>query len=583
MNPVLTIQKKRDGQELSREELSEFLRGFVGGEIADYQMAALAMAIYLRGMTQEETAILTEEMLHSGNTLPGRSNGDALRVGKHSTGGVGDKVSLVIAPLLACCGLKVPKLSGRGLGPTGGTLDKLESIPGYRTDLSAEEIERIVDQVGCVITGQTADLVPADKRLYALRDVTGTVPSLPLITASIMSKKLAENLSALVLDVKWGSGAFMKTADDALALARSMTSVGRRMGLAASALVTNMNQPLGRMAGNALEVREAIATLLGQGPADVTELVLRLGAELLVATGKEATVESGVARLRNEIDSGRGLAKFREMVIAQGGDPDGLLPVAPGFEIVAEREGYVSAFQCEQIGYAVIALGGGRKRLGDPIDPSVGIETLVRHGERVAAGQPLLRVYAHDRGVDEAKQLLADAIALSDEAPPTIPLVWKRLAGDEGDEQQASATAGDESPALSITESLITAAHAARQRSYAPYSHFYVGAALLASDGEIITGGNVENASYGLTQCAERSAVTSAVAAGKRDFRQLAIVSQGGVTPCGACRQVLAEFAPELPILLVDADSGSVRETNMKELLPGAFMLSAEFGVRSAE
>jgi pyrimidine-nucleoside phosphorylase len=582
MNPLLTIQKKRDGLALEREELAAFLDGFVRGEIPDYQMAALAMAIFLRGMAPEETAMLTDVLLRSGATLPGQSHGDSLRVGKHSTGGVGDKVSLVIAPLLACCGLKVPKLSGRGLGPTGGTLDKLESIAGYRTDLSVDEIERIVDRVGCVITGQTADLAPADKKLYALRDVTGTVPSLPLIAASIMSKKLAENLSALVLDVKWGSGAFMKTPDEALALARSMINVGRSLGLSTSALVTNMNQPLGRMAGNALEVREAIATLLGQGPPDVTELVLRLGTELLLASGKEATIEAGISRLRGEIDSGRGLAKFREMVAAQGGDPEALLPVAPSFELAAERDGYVSAIHCERIGYAVIALGGGRKQLGDPIDHSVGVETLAGHGDRVARGQPLLRVYARQRGVEEARALLADAIVLAEQPPQPIPLIWKRLASDDAFDAPPSTTAANATDGVSAA-SLIAAAKEACQRAYAPYSNFHVGAALRTDDGSIVTGVNVENASYGLTQCAERSAVTNAVAAGKRTFRQLAIASHGGVTPCGACRQVLAEFAPELPVLLVNLDNGQVTETSVKELLPGAFRLSAEFGVRSAK
>jgi pyrimidine-nucleoside phosphorylase len=428
LNPVLVIQKKRDGGRLAHDEIAAFIGGFVRGEIADYQMAALAMAIFLRGMDADETASLTEVMLRSGVTLA-RSHNAAQRVDKHSTGGIGDKISLVLAPLLACSGLHVPMLSGRGLGPTGGTLDKLEAIPGFRTHLSAEEICDVVQRVGCVITGQTADLVPADKKLYALRDVTATVPSLPLITASIMSKKLAEDLDALVLDVKWGSGAFMKTRDDARRLAESLLAVGRRMGLAVTALVTDMNQPLGRMAGNAVEVRESIETLAGRGPADIVELSLALGAELLTMTAKAATLEEATTQLREHLASGRGLEKFREMVRAQGGDPDAPLPVAPADEWNAPRAGYLAAIDCEKIGYAVIALGGGRKHLADRIDPSVGLEMLVRLGDPVAAGQPLVRLFANQRGLQEARTLVTQAIHIADEPPQHLPLIAERIAG----------------------------------------------------------------------------------------------------------------------------------------------------------
>ena len=281
MNPVSLIARKRDGHTLSSDEIAWFMDGFVRGEVADYQMSAMAMAIYCRGMSTEETSALTECMLRSGETLDWPDS-TTPKVDKHSTGGIGDKVSLVLAPLLACCGLAVPMISGRGLGASGGTLDKLESIPSFRTNLSTDEIRQQIDTVGCVITGQTANLVPADKKLYALRDVTGTVPSIPLITASIMSKKLAEGLDALVLDVKHGTGAFMKSPADARALAASLVGVGKRMGLATTALLTDMNQPLGRMAGNAVEVDESITALEGDGPADLMEVTLALGSELLI-------------------------------------------------------------------------------------------------------------------------------------------------------------------------------------------------------------------------------------------------------------------------------------------------------------
>jgi pyrimidine-nucleoside phosphorylase len=422
VNPVIIIQKKRDGQRLSREELAAFVEGYVRGSVPDYQMAALAMAIFLQGMDVEETAALTDVMLASGATLPrGR------RVDKHSTGGIGDKISLILAPLLACCGLQVPMLSGRGLGPSGGTLDKLESIPGFRTDLAAEEISRLVDRVGCVITGQTCDLVPADKKLYALRDVTATVPSLPLITASIMSKKLAENLDALVLDVKWGSGAFMKTRDQAQGLADSLIGVGTRMGLKTAALITDMNQPLGRMAGNAVEVRESLDVLCGCGPNDLSELTLALGAELLVMVAAARDRDAASEQLRGILDSGRGLEKFCEMVRAQGGNPDESLPIAPATPILAQRGGFVAEMNCEKIGYAIIELGGGRKQLDDAIDTSVGVEMLVRLGDRVDAGQPLMHMLANDRGRDAAVQLLDAAITLADEPPQPLPLIAARL------------------------------------------------------------------------------------------------------------------------------------------------------------
>jgi len=424
MNPVSLIARKRDGHTLSFDEIAWFMDGFVRGEVADYQMSAMAMAIYCRGMSTEETASLTECMLRSGEALDWPDS-TTPKVDKHSTGGIGDKVSLVLAPMLACCGLAVPMISGRGLGASGGTLDKLESIPGFRTNLSTDEIRRQVDKVGCVITGQTANLVPADKKLYALRDVTGTVPSIPLITASIMSKKLAEGLDALVLDVKHGTGAFMKSPADARALAASLVGVGKSMGLATTALLTDMNQPLGRMAGNTVEVDESILALEGDGPADLMEVTLALGAELLVSTKKAKTVDKATKLLQAELDSGRALEKFYEMVRAQGGDPDAPRPVAAAYEVAATKAGYVAKIDTEQLGWAIITLGGGRMKLTDAIDHSVGLEMQVRLGDEVHAGDTIARVFAHRHHVETARQRIAEAVVIVDEAPPLWPLVKK--------------------------------------------------------------------------------------------------------------------------------------------------------------
>ena len=422
MTPALIIAKKRDGLELNRSEIAAFVQGFARGEVPDYQMAALAMAVYLRGMTTEETAALTEEMLASGERLAWRK-----KVDKHSTGGIGDKTSLVLAPLLACCGLAVPMISGRGLGPTGGTLDKLEAIPGFRTSLSLAEIHEISDRVGCVITGASDEIAPADKKLYALRDVTATVPSIPLITASIMSKKLAESLEALVLDVKFGSGAFMKSLDDARLLAHSLVDTGKRMGVKTAALLTDMNQPLGRMAGNLVEVHEALAALEGRGPPDLWESVRALGAELLRLTYRVPTREMAYALLDEQIASGRALAKFREMVAAQGGDLDRLPPLAESHDIACDQTGHVLSINTELLGIAIIELGGGRKQMSDPIDHSTGLEMLVRIGDRAIAGQSIVRVFAPAEKVDQVRGLIAAAITLSDQPVPPLSLIAERV------------------------------------------------------------------------------------------------------------------------------------------------------------
>jgi pyrimidine-nucleoside phosphorylase len=421
MNIVHLISKKRDGQELADFEIGALIDAYAKGSVPDYQMAAWAMAVYLRGMTVAETAFLTEHMLRSGATFQWPV-GEAPIVDKHSTGGIGDKVSLVLAPLLACCDLQVPMISGRGLGATGGTLDKLEAIPGFRTDLSAEEMQEVTRRVGCVISGATVDLVPADRKLYALRDVTGTVPSIPLITASIMSKKLAEGLDALVLDVKWGSGAFMKTRNDAHALARSLVDTGRRMHVATAAIITDMNQPLGRMAGNAVEVDESVAALKGEGPADLMAVTLELGAELLVLTRRAPSLEAGRGQLQGVIDSGAGLEKLREMVAAQGGDLDAPRPVAPGKDALAAGGGFVNAIDTEALGRVIIELGGGRKQLGDALDLSTGLEMLVRLGDRVEARQPLARVFALPEAFDHVRDELLAAITIGDTAqqPPKL-------------------------------------------------------------------------------------------------------------------------------------------------------------------
>jgi pyrimidine-nucleoside phosphorylase len=426
MNPVAIITKKRDGGTLTPDEIAAFIGGFVRGDVAEYQMSALAMAIYFQGMDVEERSELVEVMLNSGATLQW-PEGFGTLVDKHSTGGVGDKLSLPLAPLLACCGLKVPMISGRGLAATGGTLDKLEAIPGFRTNLTAEEIRDVVDRVGCVITGATADLVPADRKLYALRDVTGTVPSIPLICASIMSKKLAENLDALVLDVKWGSGAFMKKEHDARELAIAMVETGNKMGVRTTALLTDMNQPHGVAAGHTVEIEESLDVLRGEGPDDVVELTLALGAELLVSTGLDSSHVDAAGRLRGHIDSGAALEKFREMVAAQGGDLEALIPRAPSNTMILGRAGFVNAIHTEALGMALIEMGGGRKKLGDKIDHSIGLEMLVRLGDRLERDQPIAYVLAPPGKVELGMKMIAEAITIGEEPQPAPPLIVERI------------------------------------------------------------------------------------------------------------------------------------------------------------
>ena len=425
MIPAKIIAAKRDHAELSDEEIAFFIQGFSRDKIPDYQMSALAMAIYLNGMTDRETATLTQQMLDSGRRLSWQADGPR-KVDKHSTGGVGDKVSIPLAPLLAVCGMQVPMLSGRGLGATGGTLDKLEAIPGFRTNLSLDEIHKLTTTVGCVITGASSELATADRRLYALRDVTGTVPSIPLITASIMSKKLAESLTALVLDVKFGSGAFMKTREQATQLAHSLVTTGQRMNVSTTALLTDMNQPLGEMCGNAVEVLESVDVLQGGGPADVKELTLALAAELLMSTGLQTDFAQARQLAERRLNDGSAYEKYEQMIVAQGGDPDATLPVAKRHNIVSTHAGFVSSIDTEQLGMAVIAMGGGRRKMTDRVDQSVGIRMRVRLGDKVEAGQPLAEIMTPNPA--EPRQMVVDAICISDSGAP-VELIVDRIAG----------------------------------------------------------------------------------------------------------------------------------------------------------
>ncbi|MEZ6051739.1 MAG: thymidine phosphorylase [Planctomycetaceae bacterium] len=425
MNATQLIAKKRDGGTLTDAEIAWLIDGYVADRVPDYQMSAFAMAVYLRGMTTEETVALTRCMLYSGDVLtwaPGRSIVD-----KHSTGGIGDKVSLILAPLLACCDVRVPMISGRGLGPTGGTLDKLESIPGFRTDLSTGEFQRICDDVGCVISGATVDLVPADRKLYALRDVTATVSCIPLITASIMSKKLAEGLDALVLDVKYGSGAFMENLADARRLAQGMVAVGQHLDVTTSALITDMDQPLGRMIGNSVEVNESIDVLQGGGPADVRELTLALAAEVLLSVGMVESLETAMQALKDRLDSGRAFEKFAQMVAAQGGDVSADRRLAPISEVAAPRSGVVQSIITQALGFTIIAMGGGRKVQGDTIDHSVGIEILVRVGDRVEQGQPIARIFAQPHVAQDARMVIQEAIDIGEGPVEPRNLIEERI------------------------------------------------------------------------------------------------------------------------------------------------------------
>ncbi len=425
MFPQHVIARKRDGQVLSRDEIAAFVRGATDGSWADYQLSALLMAIYLRGMSPEETAHYTDAMMRSGvvadlAAVPG------IKVDKHSTGGVGDKVSIPLAPIVVACGVPVPMISGRGLGHSGGTLDKLESIPGFRTDLSLDDYRAQVAKVGCALIGQTRDLAPADKKLYALRDVTATVECIPLICSSILSKKLAEGIDALVLDVKFGRGAFMKTKADARQLAAALVEVGRAGGKQVRALLTAMHEPLGRTVGNALEVTESIACLRGEGPADLWQVTQALGAQMLMLGGVAANIAEAEEKLQEAVSSGRALAKFREIIIAQGGDgrvvdePSRLPQARHQVPLAATADGHVADVDAMGVALAALRLGAGRARAEDKVDPAVGVSGLVKMGERISAGSPLCVIHANDAtALAEAQAMLAKAIVVGNE--PGVP------------------------------------------------------------------------------------------------------------------------------------------------------------------
>jgi pyrimidine-nucleoside phosphorylase len=433
MLPQWVIERKRDGNALSDAEIREFVTAYTRGDIPDYQAAALAMAIYFQGMSDAEVSSLTDAMMHSGElidtaALPG------IKADKHSTGGIGDKVSLILAPLAACCGLVVPMISGRGLGLTGGTLDKLESIEGYRTALDKGQFLTILRDCGCSIIGQTKNLVPADRKLYALRDVTGTVPSIPLIASSIMSKKLAEGIDVLVLDVKCGSGAFMKDLASARRLAGALLRIGQGMNKRVRALVTDMNQPLGRSAGNAVEVAEAIAALKGSGPADLEEVTVSLTGSMLAAAGMVDDEGKGKEMARTTLHSGRALETFGRMVAAHGGKtdiidfPDRLPQARWRRDFVADRGGYVARADAEAVGRACLILGAGRRQTADPVDPAVGISNIASVGTRVEPNQPLAVIHANDEGaLAEADSWLRSAFTIQDEPQPSRPVIIDTL------------------------------------------------------------------------------------------------------------------------------------------------------------
>ncbi len=428
MLPQWIIEKKRDGEVLTPSEINLLIKGYVDGTIPDYQLSAFAMAVYFRGMTYEEIESLTKAMLSTGEQLP-ISDIKGHKIDKHSTGGIGDKLSLIVAPLAASFGVILPMIAGRGLGITGGTLDKLESIPGFKTQISLERLSSILEKVGCFIIGQSEEVVPADRKLYALRDVTGTVPSIPLITSSILSKKLAEGLDGLVMDVKVGSGAFMQRLEDARLLAETLIEVGTRAGLKVRALITDMNQPLGRAVGNSVEVIEAIEVLKGGGPYDVMELSIKLVREML-----ELAAIPDKEKIEDNLNNGKALEIFQKMIKAQGGNPEivenyDLLPKAAFImPIRAERGGIVQYVNAELLGKTSLLLGAGRRKVDDKIDHGAGITDIKQAGEEVSEGEPLALLHCNNRNVlESAKELIKHAFVIGDNIPCQRKLVIEEL------------------------------------------------------------------------------------------------------------------------------------------------------------
>jgi pyrimidine-nucleoside phosphorylase len=430
------IERKRDGGRLEPGEWRALALAYAAGHVPDYQMAAFLMACFLQGLDRNETAALTEAMLRSGESLDLSMLGKP-RIDKHSTGGVGDKVSLVLAPLVSSLGVAVPMMSGRGLAHTGGTLDKLESIPGFRTDLSLADAVRQLAALNCALFGQTTEIAPVDRKLYALRDATATVESIPLIAASIMSKKLAEGLTGLVLDVKRGSGAFLPELERGLELAETMIRLGADHHCPTVALITAMDRPLGRACGNALEVEESILTLKGEGPPDLLEVTYALGAEMLVLAGAAEDSDDARRQMERAIGSGRAVEQFQRIIEAQGGNPGvvddpAVLPQARECEIyVAARRGFVARVEPKTIGRGIVALGGGRVTMEDRIEPSVGFVVTARPGDWVEAGEPMATVFARDRaGVESGRHTLRNAILIADEADPPLPLISHRVSAN---------------------------------------------------------------------------------------------------------------------------------------------------------
>jgi pyrimidine-nucleoside phosphorylase len=430
------IERKRDGGRLDPSEWRDLVNAYTKGDVADYQMSAFLMACFLRGLDHEETAALTEAMLASGERLELASLGKP-RIDKHSIGGVGDKVSLVLAPLIAVLGVAVPMVSGRGLGHTGGTLDKLESIPGMRTNLSLAQARAQLEELGCAMMGQTTEIAPADRKLYALRDATATVESIPLIASSIMSKKLAEDLTGLVIDIKRGSGAFLTSFEQEVALANEMISLGESHGCPVVAVVTAMDRPLGRACGNALEVEEAIAALKGEGPDDLVEVTLALGAEMLVLAGVARDTDAARSDMRGALSSGQAANRFRQIIERQGGNPGvlddpSLLPQAEACELyLAPRSGFVARVEPRAVGRGIIALGGGRTHMADSVDPAVGFVITVKPGDQVQSGEPMASIYARNKdGILAGRAALDMAITVADEAEPPLKLVSHRISRD---------------------------------------------------------------------------------------------------------------------------------------------------------
>ncbi len=434
LNAYQIIQKKRDGIALTDSEIQWFIQGLTLGEVADYQMTALLMAIFINGMNTQETQALTEAMLHSGKVL---KFDDPTVIDKHSTGGIGDKASFVIAPLAAACGVKVPMIAGRGLGHTGGTVDKVESIEGFNTNINLQQFSELLKKHGLVLTGQTREIAPADKKIYALRDVTATINSIPLITASIMSKKLAEGISGLVMDLKFGSGAFMKSKSSCRKLAKSMMKVASKFNVNSMMFITNMDWPLGNMVGHSHEVIECIETLKGRGPKDLEQLSLSLAGGMIYLAGLAKSHKQGIAKAKKALDSGEALKKFTQLIKDQGGDPKVItdykrLPQAlKTYTVKAQKSGYIKSFQNDQIGFLLLELGGGRKRTADKFDFSVGLEFHKKPGAKIKAGDEIFSIFHHASQLNLVKELESkfnnEIIKYSKTKPKLDPLIYEAL------------------------------------------------------------------------------------------------------------------------------------------------------------